>query len=424
MWTPIAPSRPPRPGTPTGPATPTDSRTGSARSGGRSALALLAALLFVAGTLAACGGSSSSNTPPGGGGPGTDTFVAATAGQSFFVALDADGDAWSWGFNADGELGDGTTANRTTPVPVSMPAGVRFEQVDGGSSHALALDASGRAWAWGGNFSGQLGDGTTTFRYEPTGVAMPAGVRFRQVAAGHMFSLALDEDGRAWAWGLNNAGKLGDGTTIDRHQPVAVTMPGGVTFTKVAASMFNAFALDADGHAWAWGDNSNGMLGDGSEIDTATPVRVDMPGGVAFTHLVAGASHAAALNADGDAWEIGLSWFSEGPPGLVDMPSGTAFTDVSVGQHHVLALDQAGGVWAWGLNWTGQIGDGTHVDRDRPVRVDLPADVVVVDVAAGLDTSLAVADDGATWAWGYNLYGELGNGTLDPTDVPVAVTLP
>src|SRR5690349_996888 len=121
------------------------------------------------------------------------------------------------------------------PVAVTMPAGVTFTTVAAGASHSLALDTAGRAWAWGDNVYGQLGSGTnaTGRSSTPVAVTMPAGVTFTTVAAGGYHSLALDTAGRAWAWGDNVEGALGNGTNTGSGTPVPVTMPAGVTFTTV-----------------------------------------------------------------------------------------------------------------------------------------------------------------------------------------------
>src|SRR5205085_492788 len=126
--------------------------------------------------------------------------------------------AWAWGLNTVGQLGDGTTTNRHTPVPVRDLSG--STAVPGGGQHSLGLNTNGTVWAWGGNDRCQLGDGTTIQRFTPVQVQNLSGVI--GVAAGDGHSLALKSDGTVWAWGGNNHGQLGDGTTTDRHTPVPV----------------------------------------------------------------------------------------------------------------------------------------------------------------------------------------------------------
>src|SRR5207237_1405942 len=133
------------------------------------------------------------------------------------------GPGWAWGWNAFGQLGNGTYTDSSTPVAVSMPSGVTFSAVAGGLDCSLALDSSGHAWDWG-SINGSS---------NPVAVSMPTGVTFTAIAAGGYHSLALDSSGHAWAWGYNSSGQLGNGTTSSSSTPVPVIMPIGVTFTAI-----------------------------------------------------------------------------------------------------------------------------------------------------------------------------------------------
>src|SRR5438105_4252116 len=142
------------------------------------------------------------------------------------------GPGWAWGWNAFGQLGNGTYTDSSTPVAVSMPSGVTFSAITGAFDHSLALDSSGHAWAWGWNQYGQLGNGTfNCCNATPVAVSMPSGVTFTAIAGGYVHGVALDSSGPAWAWGWNGYGQLGNGTTTDSSTPVAVSMPTGVTFS-------------------------------------------------------------------------------------------------------------------------------------------------------------------------------------------------
>src|SRR5439155_509456 len=117
------------------------------------------------------------------------------------------------------------------------------------------------------------------------------------VSAGGAYSLALDSSGNAWAWGSNLFGQLGNGTANNSTVPVGVSMPSGVTFISAAACNGNSsLALDSTGHAWAWGDNTHGQLGNGSTISSSVPARVSAPSGVTFSSASAGGTHSLAIH--------------------------------------------------------------------------------------------------------------------------------
>lgn len=147
----------------------------------------------------------------------------------------------------------------------------QFAQISADTKHTVAIDISGNAWAWGGNTKGQLGDGTNTDRHTP--VQVLGGHKFTQITTGYYHTIAIDINGDTWAWGWNNYGQLGDGTTNNRNTPTLVA--GGHKFAQISAGLYHTVALDTNGGAWAWGYNDKGQLGDGvttTNRNTPTPV--------------------------------------------------------------------------------------------------------------------------------------------------------
>ncbi len=353
-------------------------------------------------------------------------------GNVHTLALRADGRLWAWGYNYYGQLGDGTKANKSSPVQVLLPAGVsKFTAMAAGKYHSLALTADGKLWAWGYNDDGQLGDGTNIDKSSPVEIT-PAGVSFTAVAAGAWHSLALAADGKIWAWGYNGYGLFGDGDTVDSLIPKQVPLPAGVSkFTTVAAGYEFSLALADDGTLWAWGKNESGQLGDGSNVDKSSPVQVPLPAGVSkFTAMAAGAYHSLGLADNGTLWAWGNnsdgrlgdgSNVGKSSPVQVPLPAGVSkFTAVAGGYNHSLALADDGTFWAWGYNNKGQLGDGTIIDKRSPVQVPLPSGVSGFTVlAAGGYHSLALTPDGTLWTWGNNTYGRLGDGTTVDKSSPV-----
>jgi alpha-tubulin suppressor-like RCC1 family protein len=355
-------------------------------------------------------------------GPTTTGGVSAIAGLGGgSLALESDGTVWAWGRNSDGQLGDGTTTDRTTPVQVSGLTGV--VAIAGGWYHGLALKSDGTVWAWGRNSDGQLGDGTTTNRLTPVQVSGLTGVV--AIAGGYWHSLALKTDGTVWAWGHNDYGQLGDGSTTNRTVSVQVTGLQGVT--AIAGGAEHGLALSSDGTVWAWGHNDDGQLGNETTTDSSVPVQVTGLTGVA---VIAAGVHSLAVKSDGTAWGWGHGVYGELGDGGVGVNRSTPVQAIGLtgvvgiagGSGHSLWLKSDGTVWASGLNWYGQLGDGTTTERHTPVQVSgLTGVLGMVAIAAGLDHSLALRSDGTVWAWGQNYGGQLGDGSTTNRSAPVQV---
>ncbi|WP_032723443.1 RCC1 domain-containing protein, partial [Salinispora arenicola] len=359
------------------------------------------------------------------------SLAAAENGPS--AAIRASDTYFAWGDNSNGQLGNGTITGSSTPVDVYLPAGTAITAVAAGGLHSLALTSTGAVLAWGRNFSGQLGNGDTTNRSTPVDVDLPAGTTITAIAAGAFHSLALTSAGTVLAWGENLHGQLGNGGTTNMSTPVGVSLPAGVTITAVAAGAAHSLALTSTGAVLAWGDNTNGQLGNGTTTGSSTPVDVDLPAGTTITAVAAGAAHSLALTSTGAA----LAWgnnadgqlgngdtTNRSTPVDVDLPAGVTITAVAAGAAHSLALTSAGAVVAWGRNASGQLGNGTTTGSSTPVDVDLPTGATINAIAAGLDFGLALTTAGTVVAWGRNFSGQLGNGDTTNRSTPVDVDLP
>ncbi|GEM_PF-727460 len=358
--------------------------------------------------------------------------VEVACGGRHCLVRKGDGTVWAWGCNDLGQLGDGMATSRSVPAQVRDLAGV--VAVAGGEHHSLAVKSDGTAWAWGYNNIGQLGDGTTTNRATPARVQNLT--ELVAVAAGKYHSLAAKNNGTVWAWGGNWRGQLGDGTTTDCSTPVRVS--GLTEVVAVAAGGYHSLAIKSDGTVWAWGDNGYGQLGDGTVTRRILPVRVKDIGGTGYlTGVVAvscGVYHSLAVKSDGTV----CAWGSNGSGQLGDGTTANRRTPVQVagmteaaavagGDAHSLTLMSDGTVWAWGSNGCGQLGDGTITSSTSPVQVKDAGGTHylsrVAAVACGGRHSLALKEDGTVWAWGYNYFGQLGDGTATDRPTPVAVAI-
>jgi hypothetical protein len=203
-------------------------------------------------------------SPDGTGIPTTTPGNSLTA-STHSLALTRDGTAWAWGANQNGQIGNGSITDSTTPL--AIPGLSKTIAVAGGGSHSLAVTADGTVWSWGANGSGQLGNGTNADSAVP--VQIPNLHDITAVAAGDNHSLALASDGTVWAWGENSSGQLGDGTTVNRNTPVEVEWLSNIV--AIAAGKVHSMALSRDGTVWAWGGNYSGQLGDGTVANTTHP---------------------------------------------------------------------------------------------------------------------------------------------------------
>jgi alpha-tubulin suppressor-like RCC1 family protein len=337
----------------------------------------------------------------------------------------------AWGANVYGELGNGTTTSSTTPAPVMLPAGYHYTVVRC-QLFGLARTTSGRVFAWGLNDDGELGDGTTLTRLTPVAVKLPRGVKVTTVRAGVDFVLALTSTGKILAWGNNSKGQLGNGTTVSRRLPVPVKLPNGVTVKAISAGDDNGLALTTAGRLLSWGGNEAGQLGDGTRKGRLVPGSVKLPPHTSVTSIAAGNNVGFAVTSAGRllAWGAnGQGTLGDGTttsrstPVQVKLPKGVKVVAASGGLLHVLALTAGGRVLAWGYNVAGQLGDGTTTNRHVPVWVKLPKGVTVRALAAGKFYSMALTANHRILAWGSN-DGDLGDGSDTNSPIPVRVHLP
>ncbi len=300
------------------------------------------------------------------------------------VILAGGGTAWAAVTPPSGPVEGGTT------VTVDVPQN-RFTQLSSGYSHALGLAADGTVWAWGDNQYGQLGDGTTADSAVPVQVQLPAGIVVTEIAAGSMFSLALTDSGAVYGWGRNSGRQLADGTTTDRPVPDLASALSGVQVASLYAGYgtstgagSSVFAITADGLLYGWGSNG-GKLGIGTTTSVANPTLVSsLPTGVSARDVVNGAGYSVVLGSDGWLYTSG-----NGSSGSLGQGAVTTVSSFAPGS--------AGGI---------------------------PAGVTFTSVVTGRLTTYALGSDGIVYGWGSGFSGLFGDGTADSRSVPAPLSLP
>ena len=380
-----------------------------------------------------------------------------------------------WSINPD--KGSQLGGQQTIITPPDTSRSIKFNQVSGSKDNtyafSLSVGSDGNIYAWGFNRDGELGDATNTDRYTPVIVKkpdratypdVPADFTYVQVSAGGEHTLALGSDGYVYAWGSNSDGQLGNRSIYSSKVPVRVRDPRnptdknkGLKAIQVSAGDYHSLAVGSDGYVYAWGSNSDGQLGNKTTRSSSFPVQVRDPAspadtskGLQATQVSSGWSHSLAVGSDGYAYAWGSndhdqlgnsSVYSSSVPVQVRDPNsptdtnkGLQATQVSSGYLHSLAIGNNGYAYAWGWNKYGQLGNGTTKDSAVPVQVRDPANptdtnkgLQATQVSSGWSHSLAVGSDKYAYAWGWNLDGELGNhggGYDGNSSVPVHVRDP
>lgn len=374
------------------------------------------------------------------------TAITASMWPGNTCAARSDGTAWCWGANDNGQLGDGSTIDRRRAVRVTRAGGtslIGVTTISAGGMHTCAGTVSGVAWCWGDNADGELGDGTTIERHRAVRVTRSDGARLTGVTSisaadssgiVDFFRTCAQTGDTAWCWGGNYFGELGDGSMTDRHRAVRVTDADGsilTGLTAVSSGLNHTCAVTETGGVKCWGLNADGQLGDGLlgyGTDSSVPVDVvGLPGGAIV--IAAGGAHTCVLTPAGTAKCWGLNGFGQLGDGSTVNRSAPVevlgFTvwiaAIAAGASHTCAITSVGGVKCWGSNTFGQLGTGTTTNSRLPVDVTGLSSGIVA-ITAGLDNTCALTVAGGVKCWGSNRFGQLGNGTATDSRVPVDVS--
>lgn len=372
-----------------------------------------------------------------------------SGGQHHTASLKSDGTVWTWGYNGDGQLSGGAVG-AVVNAPVQLAGLAGMSSVSAGSYHTVSVKQDGTVWSWGYNANGRLGNGNTT--QQPAPVQVNGLTNVAEVIAGDSHTLALKHDGTVWAWGYNFFGQLGAGAFdfTDRTTPVQVM--GLTNVVAIAAGGKGSMALKADGTVWVWGNYK-------LKLFSTLPPDWASSGGASGPYPVAGLTNVLAIAAGGNAvtgnnadvclaltadgqfyswgsndWgELGLGTVGDttakGVPTLVSALSGKTILNMATSGYHVVALTDDGHQWTWGLGNTGQLGDGVSGNEPGYAYYHysaLPINAAIVltnvlDVAVGSGFTMALNADLTYSAWGANDSGQLGTGNTTDLSNPAPI---
>ena len=291
-------------------------------------------------------------------------------------------------------------------------------------SRSFAINEKGELYAWGANNGGSLGDGTTTNRHTPTRIGTASD--WKAVAAARRHTLALNTKGELYSWGYNGSGRLGNGTTTNTYQDTPTRIGTASDWTHIAAATSHNLAINSKGELYSWGDNLYGKLGLGDGVKTAPnrPTRIGKASN--WTHIAAKRNHNLAINSKGELYSWGRNYYGslgDGTSTDRNTPTriGTAsdWRSISVGNSASMAINSKGELYTWGYNSGGQLGDGTTTNRNEPTTAS--SAMGWKSVFAGSHHSLAVRNNGELHAWGRNSSGYLGDGTTTDRKNPTRV---
>ncbi|MBS4042710.1 MAG: PKD domain-containing protein [Chitinophagaceae bacterium] len=298
-------------------------------------------------------------------------------------------------------------------------AQVTWSVLASGTQHTLAIKSDGSLWAWGLNNFGQLGDGTSANKNTPQQIGNA--YNWLSVSAGYYFSIGLKTDGTIWAWGRNDYGQLGNGTNTNSNVPIQVGSASN--WAKLAAGSFHSLAIKTDGTLWAWGANNHGQLGNGTTTNSNVPIQIGTA--TNWQSVSGGYQHTMAIKTNGTLWAFGRNEYKSlgngstaGSTTPIQIGISTNWQKVIASGWHTMAIKTDGTLWGWGYNSFGQLGNGTTTNIDNPTQIGSATNWIDV---SGDNFKIGLQSNGTLWAWGQNNYGQYGNGTTIASTSPIQI---
>jgi alpha-tubulin suppressor-like RCC1 family protein len=356
--------------------------------------------------------------------PAFTRFAIVSAGGDHTCAADLTGRVYCWGLGTHGRLGTGATDSLALE-PRAVSVGVRFFEVAAGDGHVCGTAAGGALYCWGLANQGQVGNRSSNPESSPFHVReFPHA--FVAVSAGHRHSCAIGEDLRAYCWGWNFNGQLGNASEIGQGVPVPVASEE--SFAVISAGSLHSCGITTTGRAYCWGEGASGQLGNGAAERRPAPVPVSSM--QSFAVISAGGRHTCGLTLVGEAYCWGAGSAGQlGNGELTNRTSPTAvssalrFSALSAGDEHTCAVDVEGVAHCWGHNNYGRLGRAS-LPGPQPAPARVLGDIEFAAISAGRLHTCGLGRSGALYCWGFGGFGQLGTGYVLSQPAPVQVAEP
>lgn len=351
--------------------------------------------------------------------PPPPTVTALSAGDTHTCALRSNGQVWCWGNNDRGQLGNGSTTSSANPVRVGSDSD--WASVSTGGNYSCGVRAGGQLWCWGA-----IDQMDVVQNYGAVPVRVGSASDWSSVSAGWQHACGVRAGGQLWCWGFNNSGQLGNGSTNNSGNPVRVGSASD--WLSVSAGAFtHSCGLRAGGNVWCWGANDWAQLGVSNTNPSSVPVLV----GSGFTSVAAGGYHSCGIRNGGQMWCWGTITNDDDDNfvmvvdygfGPQRVGSASDWSSVAAGYLSACGLRSSGQIWCWGFNDYGQLGNGSTTNSANPVMVGSASDWSSISRVTNR-TACGVRAGGQAWCWGMGDDGQLGNGAFTHSSVPVRAGL-
>ncbi|MDK2899024.1 MAG: hypothetical protein PWQ10_211 [Patescibacteria group bacterium] len=377
------------------------------------------------------------------------TIKSISAGSNYTCAIASNDQAYCWGYNAQGQLGNNSTTNSSVPVAVTTTgvlSGLTIKSISTGGTHTCAIASNDQAYCWGSNNYGQLGNDTTIDSSIPVVVTTTGvlnGLTIKSISAGSSYTCAIASNDQAYCWGYNTQGQLGNNSTTNSSVPVAVTTTGvlnGLTIKSISVDSSYTCAIASNNQTYCWGYNGFGQLGDSSTTNSSVPVPVITSGvlnDLTIKSISVGGSYTCAIASNNQTYcwgynaygQLGNSSTTNSSVPVAVTTAGiledSSFNPISAGERHTCTIASSNQAYCWGYNAQGQLGNNSTTNSSVPVAVTTSgvfSNLTIKSISVGSNYTCTIASNDQAYCWGYNYYGQLGNNSTTNSTVPVAVT--